>query len=68
MFGLTSIVIAAASVIEGNRIREEMISKLPIEEQEKIREKDRKDYEENLKHRRALEVAEAGRTRNFWGK
>jgi len=32
-----------------------------------MREERRKEYEDEKAHRRALEIAEAGRARNFWG-
>ena len=47
--------------------REEYIQSLPINEQIILREADKKEREENEKHRKVLEIANALRPRNFFG-
>jgi hypothetical protein len=42
-------------------------SLLPREEADKLREERKQEIKEKLEHRRKLEIAEAGRARNFWG-
>jgi hypothetical protein len=64
MFGYSSII----GMIESYKKREAWIKTLPEQKQEKIRSQDAQEARENLAHKRALEVAEAGRARNFWGK
>ena len=54
-------------LIEKSRVRDEWINSLPKNEAVKIRVADAKNYHEEVKHRRNLEVAESGRARNFWG-
>jgi hypothetical protein len=63
MFGISVLV----GMIAENKRREAWIDSMPEEEQEKIRAEDAKKARDELAHRRALEVAEAGRARNFWG-
>lgn len=50
------------------KARQEWLDSLPKEEADKIRSEDVRIARENELHRRALEIAEAGRARNFWGK
>lgn len=59
--------IQVAQQIESNNAREAWLKSLPKDAAEKIRQKDREKHDEEMKHRRALELAEAGRPRNFWG-
>jgi len=65
MFGLVEQV---SWLIESHNKREELINNLPDEIADKIREQDAQDAREILLHNRALEVAETGRAKNFWGK
>jgi hypothetical protein len=62
-----SVVGNIVAAMESLKAREEWINSLPVEEAEKIREQDRLRFEENEKHRKALEIANASRARNFWG-
>jgi hypothetical protein len=64
MFGIGKI----AWLIQAHKERETWLESLPKEEAEKIREQDLIDEKDSLQHKRALEIAEAGRPRNFWGK
>lgn len=50
------------------KAREEWLSTMPEEKANKIREELAIKARERELHRRALEIAEAGRPRNFWGK
>jgi len=54
-------------VMETHNAREAFIKTLPTEKQAEIREADKKEHEAATAHARALEIAEAGRARNFWG-
>ena len=65
MFG--SAASSLAGMIERNRVRENWLNSLPKEESDKIRAEDARVVNENLEHKRALEIANAGRPRNFWG-
>ena len=56
------------SVVAEAKAREEWLNSLPKEEADKIRAEDAAKAREQELHRRALEIAEAGRPRNFWGK
>lgn len=42
-------------------------SLLPKEEADKLREERKQEIKEKIEHRKKLEIAEAGRARNFWG-
>ena len=59
---------AAVHLIEAIRERDEWIATLPKDEQDAIREKDLQESKEREDHRKNLEIAEAGRPRNFFGK
>ena len=68
MFGLSAIV-GEISLIRDRAIAEQKyIDSLPDEEKKVYLAKREKERELELAHKRALEVAEAGRPRNFWGK
>jgi hypothetical protein len=56
------------SIVAASKARNEWLDSLPKEEANKIREEDARIALENERHRRALEIADAGRPRNFWGK
>lgn len=66
MLGL--IAAKVCSLVAEARARQEWLDSLPKEEADKIRSEDVRIARENELHRRALEIAEAGRARNFWGK
>jgi len=70
MFGFLGIdaIAPVASLIKAIDDREKYLNSLPIDEANKIRAKEAKDAKEYLNHMRSLEIAEAGRARNFWGK
>ncbi len=59
---------AAVHHIEAIRKRNEWIDTLPKDEQDAIRKKDLQESKEREEHRKKLEIAEAGRPRNFFGK
>ena len=42
-------------------------SLLPREEADKLRAERKQEIKEKIEHRKRLEIAEAGRARNFWG-
>lgn len=44
-----------------------MCDGLPKEEADKLKAKRRAEREEEEEHKKALEIADAGRARNFWG-
>ena len=44
-----------------------LCKKLPKDEADKLRSSRRARFEERDNHRKALEIAEASRPRNFWG-
>ena len=56
-----------ARMMETHNAREAFIKTLPKGEQYSIREADKREHEAATAHARALEIAEAGRARNFWG-
>ena len=66
MFGL--IAAKVCSSIAEAKARQEWLDSLPKEKADKIRADDARTARENELHRRAIEIAEAGRPRNFWGK
>lgn len=70
MIGLliNTIIGAAASAIAENQAFEDEMALLPKEKSDAIRAKRKEDYESAKAHALALEIAEAGRARNFWGK
>lgn len=70
MFGFLGIdaITMVAAIINANDDREKYLNSLPVDEANKIRAKDAKEAKEYLNHMRAIEIAEAGRARNFWGK
>ena len=68
MFGMTWLASEVVLAFHKNKEREAWIDTLPEDEQQKIRAKDKQDVLDYMQHRRALEIAEAGRPRNFWGK
>jgi hypothetical protein len=54
-------------MMETHNAREAFIKTLPKGEQDAIRAADKREHEAATAHARALEIAEAGRARNFWG-
>jgi len=68
MFGISMALVHIAQTIAKHNAREAHINSLTPEEQAAIRAADLQRWKEEEAHRRALEIAEAGRPRNFWGK
>jgi hypothetical protein len=66
MFGY--LVLTVSALIDEANARKEWIDSLPKDEADKIREDDARKRREEELHRRALQIADAGRARNFWGK
>ena len=66
-FGFSLMPLIIQRAIEENARVEEMLASMPKEEADKLREKMQKQREAKEAHQRALEIAEAGRARNFWG-
>ena len=62
------IAVTISGIYEDAKAREKWLDSMPKENSDTIRAADRRKSREDLKHRRALEIAEAGRPRNFWGK
>ena len=62
-----SAVLQAISTLEEIMARKAWINSLPEDMAKIIRASDAKRAEEESIHQRNLEVAEAGRARNFWG-
>lgn len=56
------------SCIAQAKLRNEWLNSLPAEEAKRLREEYAIAAREDELHRRVLEIAEAGRPRNFWGK
>ncbi len=66
-FGAAIAIASAIRIAEEIEARNKWLDALSEAEQDKIREQDKEVARQNLLHRRAIEVAEAGRPRNFWG-
>ena len=66
MFGLIAEIVC--SMVAEAEARKKWLDSMPKEEADKIRAEDVRIARENEIHRRALEIANAGRARNFWGK
>lgn len=62
------IVCRLAVIIAEAKARKQWIESLPKDEADRVRAEDSRIARENELHRRAVEIAEAGRARNFWGK
>ncbi len=60
---IQTVVRAAETAIARNKF----IATLPKDQQDKIRAEDKLKAEQELDHRKKLEIANAGRARNFWG-
>lgn len=71
MIGLFSVPTAATTYF--TRVKDEResfklkCSLLPKKEADKLRAERKQEREERKEHREKLEIANAGRTRNFWG-
>lgn len=65
MFG--QMMMAVVSLYEEAKARKAYIDSLPEDLAKKIRADEAKKAIDDKLHRRALEIAEAGRPRNFWG-
>ena len=59
--------LAVFSILEEERQFRELCNSLPEKEAKALKEARKKRREEDIAHRRALEIANAGRARNFWG-
>ncbi len=66
MFG--SIAAKICSLVAAAKARNEWLDSLPKDEADKIRADDARIAREEELHRREIEIAAAGRPRNFWGK
>lgn len=66
MFG--AIALKIAIMVSEAKARDKWLASLPEDEANRIRADEYGIFRENELHRRALEIAEAGRARNFWGK
>lgn len=65
MFGLDAIISSAMGAIEERNRLEAKWNAMPEHEREAAKEKYRAQIADDLAHRRALEVADAGRQRNW---
>lgn len=63
MFGICELIAGIQS-----QKHDELMASLTKEEREKILENDAQKAREELLHKRALEIANAVRPRNFWGR
>ncbi len=70
MIGLYVSVITGAlvSALYEEKQFQEYLKTLPEEEARRIKGERKKKRESEEEHRKKLEIAEAGRPRNFWGK
>ena len=66
MFGLFASMVAQA--LAERKAFNEYIATLPDKEREELLARIAEKAKENEAHRKAIEIAEAGRARNFWGK
>ena len=66
-FMTSTVVYEVSRIMEEERAFEKLCNSLPKGEADRLKESRRKQREEDEKHRKALEIADAGRTRNFWG-
>ena len=68
---LGTVCIAFATSLAGIKAEQEAFdlkcSLLPKDETDKLRAERKQEMKEKMEHRRKLEIAEAGRGRNFWG-
>lgn len=58
----------AVNAAKTTKARNDFITTLPKDQQDEIRAEDKRKAIEHLDHRKKLEIANAGRARNFWGK
>lgn len=68
MFGMDAMILQLRTILAEAKARQEWINSLPKEEADRVRADDAWIARDKELHRRELEVAEAGRPRNFWGK
>lgn len=66
MFGIEAVV-ECMGIIEEERQFNEMCKALPADVANKLKADRSARRKEEIAHNRALEVADAGRARNFWG-
>ncbi len=64
MFGISQI---AASILASSIDYNKWLNSLPETEAKDIQQKNEIEYKEYQEHKKALEIANASRPRNFWG-
>ena len=68
MLGIAAgVVVGVTTIIEEERSFRALCKALPKEEAMALRKERAKKRKEDGAHRKALEIANAGRARNFWG-
>ena len=68
MIHLASVMAGIAMCEFNKRIEfEDLCASLPPDEADALRSKKREEWRDEKEHQRKLEIARAGRTRNFWG-
>jgi len=68
MFGILGAVVCELQrAIAENEAFKKMCDELPKEQADALRAERKAKQEAELKHRQALEIANASRARNFWG-
>ena len=66
-FLISAIGIAAGAAIAKRRAIDDYLESLPEEERLSVLAQMAEDAKEYRRHKEAIEIAEAGRPRNFWG-
>ena len=67
IFRLMTVASVLGSVLAEAERDREYLKSLPEEEANRIHAERKKKWEAEEEHRKKLEIAEAGRARNFWG-
>lgn len=68
MFRTALIAAMVSTIVAEVKARQAWLNSLPVDVADNIRAEDARIAREDEQHRRALEIAEAGRPRNFWGR
>lgn len=67
MFGMVEAALTLRNLVDEEERFIKMCKSLPDDVAEKLKQERRDRLAEDEKHRKALEIADAGRARNFWG-
>ena len=67
MFGLIETALTVRNIVDEEERFIKMCKLLPADVAEKLKRERREQRKADEEHRKALEIANAGRARNFWG-